>query len=73
MSEEPIPKVPCLLRHPDAIAWEHWITTAGAATADPTTLGMNESMRVYLENRLARAFEAGVSHGRTLPNPGATR
>lgn len=36
---------------------------ANPETTDPVSLGAPERMRVYIENRLKRAFEAGWNAG----------
>jgi hypothetical protein len=47
-------------------AWKEWVDSEeGMRAADPQTLGANVGMRVYLENRLQRAFYAGINVGAT--------
>lgn len=47
-------------KHPDTIAWENWIeSNEGVKAAEGETSGY------YLQNRLLRAFMAGVKHGST--------
>lgn len=44
-----------------ASARDEWLKSIdGQQSANPLTLGANEHMREYLENRLVSAFEAGV-------------
>ena len=47
-----------------AAAWKEWIDSEeGRKAADPTTIGAPLTFRQYLENRLKRAFQAGVRFG----------
>lgn len=49
-------------KHPLAIAWEEWLASdEGKAAANPDTLPVITSGRQFLENRLKRAFDAGVA------------
>lgn len=47
-------------RHPEVLAWDQWASSDdGSPLADPTTLYAPADKRLYLENRLRRAFHAG--------------
>lgn len=41
--------------------WKQWLDSEeGRKASDPQTLGTTLSARQYLENRLERAFQAGI-------------
>lgn len=43
------------------VAWKEWLDSEeGRNASDPTSLGTSLSARQYLENRLNRAFHAGI-------------
>lgn len=45
-------------------AWKEWLDSEeGRKASDPTTIGAPATFRQYLENRLERAFQAGVKFG----------
>lgn len=53
-------------KHPDAVAWDEFRSAKeNRGMFVRETLG---NTHVYLENRLNRAFQAGIEHGRKTPN-----
>lgn len=54
-------------KHPLAVEWDNWLASKeGVDASNPHTLGIDKA-RTYLENRLHRAFDAGVEAGRKVP------
>jgi hypothetical protein len=48
-------------------AWKEWLNSEeGQKASDPNTLTSTLSARTYLENRLERAFHAGMKAGATV-------
>lgn len=51
-----------------AQAWRAWKESKeGAAACNPETLGPSFRARQYLENRLERAFQAGIATAENAP------